>query len=143
MKAFATARWAMGTQSVYLLEDRIEVGTMSSMYVEEMRRVAYRDVVAVTTWRTRRPMRIVLGTLLVLAGIAGGIVAISLTKRPTWILEPIFIVLGGATMWWGRDGAVLQFRVEGTRGAVRSAIVGSYTKQQRFVAELLERIGER
>ena len=143
MKAFATARWDMGVQSVYLLDDRIEVGSIDSMYFEELRRVAYRDVLAVSTWRSRRPFRIVVGWLLVAAAVFVGIVAISSMNHPTWIVEPILISLGVASMWWGRDGSVLRFRVEGPHGMVQGAIVGSATKQDRFVVELMRKIEER
>jgi len=140
MKAFATARWGGGYQSVYLLSDRIEMGSMTSMYVEELSRVAYRDVRVVTTWRTRRPLRLFWGWLLIASGIALGAVMVATVNHPTWIAEPILLALGVATIWWGREGSVLRFRIEGTHGVLDGAIVGSFTKQERFVAELRRQI---
>ena len=39
-----------GAVSVYLEDDRIEVGTTNAVCQEEMRRLSYRDVRRIVTW---------------------------------------------------------------------------------------------
>ena len=138
-----TVAWGACTLRVYLLEDRIEVGRTSAAYSEEMNRVSYRDAAGLVTWRSARPRFLFLGALFVVAAVSlavavvlggpVGLVALALLPAAPGVF---FLVRG-------RPGSVLQFRVEGTRGSVHGVVAGSLEKQNRFLAELTERIRSR
>ncbi len=167
VRPFCSAGDGPGTTIVYLLDDRVEVGHVAFGWNEELRRVAYRDVTAVTTWRTRRPRRLVVGGVF----LAFAVVTIvgMLVGTPTWGPAAFAVVsgaIGSAFLYAGRDGTAMRFRVVGAHGTAPNAVVGGdaarrragivsrrsafvegvvlgRARQERFVAELLTRIEER
>ena len=77
MKPVTSAMWEQSTLRVYLLDDRVEVGQTSMAYSEELRRVAYRDVTSVVSWRSNRPRFLWLGGLLLQLALIGVIAVLS------------------------------------------------------------------
>lgn len=147
MKAFSTAVWGMGTTVVYLLEDRIEVGVISSGFSEELKRLAYRDITAVVCWPSRRPRFLFLGWTFLAIGLAfsvAGIAASGGAEAAVALLlfGALFALAGGFFLFYGRLGAALEFRVDGPRSSVRGVVVGKKPRH-RFVDELVARIEER
>lgn len=143
MKPVAAAMWEQSTLRVYLLDDRVEVGRTSMTYSEELTRVAYRDVSSLVTWRSRRPRFLWLGVLLLLLALIDVIAVLSGAPGFVLVFGVPPLLAGAIFLYLGRDGTVLQFRVDGMRGSVHGVLTGSRRKQERVLADLVGRIRER
>lgn len=141
MKLVSVSRSTLHTEFVYFLDDRIEVGRMNPALFEELRRVAWRDVVGVGAWReTRKSMLIAGSVFAVLALIVYFTLAQQGVAGGGAVIGGILMLLGLAGIWQGRPGAVLRFRVEARHGTLEGALSGFRPKQERHLAELLARV---
>ena len=143
MKPFSSAAWGMGVTVVYLLDDRVEVGLIGIGYSEELRRVAYREAAAVVFWRSRRTRFLVIGGLFVAAGIGVALSLVSTNAAAAAAIGGIVAAMGALLLFQGRDGTVLEFRVDGPGGSVTGVVTGGRAKQERFTDALVRRIEAR
>ena len=146
MRAINRTAWGAASVLLYLLDDRIEVGNRNPIMVEELRRVAYRDVTGVLTWRTRRPRAIAAGIVLMAFWLAMTLAG-AFTSGPAGVvflvLAGLLVLLAAWALYAGRDGSVLHIRVDGVRGSVTVPVAGSRRKQQRILDAVLGRIRAR
>ena len=143
-----TVTWMLGGQSsVYLLDDRLEVGTTDPMFSETLARVAYRDARSLVAWTSSRRAHLWLGVLVGVIALVLLLAALAASDQGATIalaFVAILIGLGALPLiWMGRPHGITRFRLEGTRGKVEGVLSGSRKKRAALLAEIEERIRAR
>ncbi len=143
-KPVSSARTIGGWETVYVHDDRIEVGEISPVCTELLRRVAFRDVVRVVTWSAKRTWLLVMGVIVAVIGVVvavGGLVSGDEGLQIAGaIMGSIVVLLAAPSLWMGRPGGITRFRVEGVHGDLEGFLAGSASKRAAVVADLIARI---
>lgn len=140
--------WMLVTQSsVYLHDDRVEVGTTDPTFSETLGRVPYRDARSLVAWTSTRRAHLWLGVLvgviaLVLLLFALG-VSDDFATASLAVVGLLLAACGVLLLWMGRPHGITRFRLEGTRGTVEGVLSGSRKKREALLAEIEERIHAR
>jgi hypothetical protein len=136
IKPASSVRGLMSSTFLYLLDERLEVGRMNFVLIEELERMAYRDVETVTLWRTPSWGHLAAGVLFALGG------AILMLTLPAEALMVAAFVLGvGLLLFYvGRPGARLFVRVEDPVRSFTIPLGGTRRKQERVLTDLLARV---
>ena len=140
--------WMLGGQtSVYLHEDRLEIGTTDVVFNETLARVAYRDARRLTAWHASRFWH--LGFGIALSILAAGALIYAIAERfgggaaVAAVLGIVCLVLASPLIVMGRPGGITKFRLEGVRGHVEGVLSGSRRKRDSLLDEIERRIQAR
>jgi hypothetical protein len=137
----------MSQSSVYVHDDRLEVGQTDPTFNETLSRVAYRDAKRLVAWTSTRRVHLWLG-------VASGLLGLLLTFASLAASSPegtaVLAVLAGCALLFaatffamGRPGGITRYRVEGARGHVEGVLAGTRRKREALLREIAERIHAR
>ena len=134
--------------SLYLEDDRVEIGKTSVACQEELTRVSYRDVRRIVTWTDRLVQYLILGGLLFLSALGFLLVAVLLMDEPIMLVTSLVMTVlslasGAYSLYCGRAGGVTRIRIEGVRGTITGVLGGSASKRAALLAELERRVRDR
>jgi len=154
MRATCVAhRFVFWPHSIYLENDRVEVGATNFVFLEQMRRMAYRDVRRVVAWPDSCRVSFFSGLAMVAISVVLGLLAvlIAVSNADAGVaVASVFGVtgagvlgLGGALLWAGRARGLTRLRIEGVHGHIDAVLSGRLQKREKVLAELARRIRER
>ncbi len=126
-----------GRTLTYLLDDRVEVGRVNIVVIEELDRMSYRDVRSVTTWRTAHRGRLVLAFLVAILVV----VLAATVPAGSWMAVPA--VLAVYVAWaviTGRPGVLLHVQLDDGLRSLRTVIGGGENLKDRVMQDLISRI---